>query len=258
MHFADKTVLLTGASSGIGAELARELAARGSRLILLGRRKKVLEAMAADLPAAQGSHLAVTIDLANPADIERLGDELVKSSITPELLILNAGISSGFSAQAIDMEKIEELFQVNFFSVVKLIQLFLPGMVKRKSGWIAVTSSLAGYRGMPGSADYAASKAALSVFAESMRLDLWQSGIGVTVISPGFVRTPMTAKHQFYMPFLLDSAQAARIILRGLQREKLEIHFPYRLSILAKASRLLSSRFYAALMHDRRKGKPPG
>ncbi len=161
--------------------------------------------MAADLPAAQGSHLAMTIDLANPADIERLGDELVKSSITPELLILNAGMSSGFSAQAIDMEKIEELFQVNFFSVVKLIQLFLPGMMKRKSGWIAVTSSLAGYRGMPGSADYAASKAALSVFAESMRLDLWQSGIGVTIISPGFVRTPMTANHQFHMPFLLDS-----------------------------------------------------
>ncbi|MBN1540932.1 SDR family NAD(P)-dependent oxidoreductase [candidate division KSB1 bacterium] len=256
MQLTDQTILLTGASSGIGRELALVLSRNRCRLILIARRRHLLEKLVHELSPASQPHLFYDADLADSTEVDRVCRNLSDAGIVPDILFLNAGMGGDFSALDMDLQKIEKLFSLNFFSVLRMIKYFLPAMADRRWGWIVVTSSLAGYRGMPAAADYSASKSALSVFAESLRLDLWDMGIGVMVISPGFVRTPMTADHRFKMPFLMSAQKAAKIIVRGLQREKLEIHFPYRLSLLARASRFLPASAYARLMHNRRKLQP--
>jgi short-subunit dehydrogenase len=170
----------------------------------------------------------------------------------PDVLILNAGISERFNVRNFDLHTIQRQFDVNFFGVLYFLNLFLPDFIERRRGIIAATSSLAGYRGMPEAAPYAASKSALSVFMESLRIDLWNVSIQVTTISPGFVESAMTDQNEFYMPFMLSADKAARRIIRGLEAGKAEIHFPYRLSLVAKGSRLLPHKLYAWLMQRAR------
>jgi short-subunit dehydrogenase len=252
MMLNNKTVLITGASSGIGCELAQQLGARGCRLVLIARRKALLEKVAGMLPTHALGHRVYPCDVADESAVKSACRKMIEERIEPDVLILNAGLSGGFSAREMDLEAIHYQFNVNFFGAVTFMKFLLPGMIERGTGLVAAMGSLAGYRGMPKSATYSASKAALANFIESMRIDLLHSGVKFVQISPGFVRTPMTDKNRFFMPFMISVERAVRIIIRGLEKEKPEIHFPYRMSLLAKVGRHLPYNVYAKMMQNRK------
>ena len=253
MKLENKTILITGASSGIGSELARRLARMNNRLILIARREELLQQLLSQMPESEQPHLHFVCDVADRKQVQDVCERLLSSDILIDVLILNAGRSGGFEATTFDLDNFINQIEVNFFGAVYFVKYILPQFFHRQSGAIAVVGSLAGYRGVPNAAPYSASKAALMSFIESLRIDLRRSNITRTLISPGFVETPMTDKNDFIMPFMIPVEKAARIIIRGLAREKNEIHFPLRLSLPTKFARILPSRFYAWLMQDSRR-----
>jgi short-subunit dehydrogenase len=247
-----KNVLITGASSGIGYALALELAVRGCRLFLLARRKEQLEMLVKEIDQPSVDHQVHICDVSDLLHIRKVSAKIQQTAHI-DTLILNAGVAGGgFDPLNMETEKIARLFQINFFGSIAFIQEFIPQMVANGSGIVAVTSSLAGYRGMPKSAPYSSSKAALNTFMSSLRIDLLDTGIQVTVISPGFVKTPLTDKNDFYMPFMISAQKAAKIIAEGLESRKNEIHFPKRLSWPAKIARWIPESIWIRLMKDRR------
>ena len=253
MRLNGTTVLITGASSGIGSELARQLADLDCRLILIARNEQRLQQLATELAAPGKSHIVLPCDVSKHENVKNVCQSLLTQDILPDVLILNAGMSAGFSAVDMNVQEIEYEFSVNFFSHLYFLKYLLPPMLERQYGLVAATGSLAGYRAMPQAAPYSASKAALAVFLEGLRVDLWSSGVKFCLISPGFVKTAMTEKHEFYMPFLMPVERAAKIIIRGLEREKPEIRFPYPLSILMSIIRFMPDNLYARLIHNARK-----
>jgi len=248
-----KTILITGASTGIGRELAFQLAEKNNRLVLIARREQLLQQLTASLPEHSEKHLYFPCDVSDFEAIQSISKSLKKQSIVFDVLIFNAGIGGGFDVINIDTKSFQKIFDVNFVSNIYFLKHLLPLMIERQSGIVAAVSSLAGYRGMPRSAPYSASKAALSILMESLRIDLWNSGVKVSLISPGFVKTPLTDKNNYYMPFIIPVEKAATIIINGLEKEKTEIHFPYRFSLLAKLGKLLPNNFYAKIMQGRKK-----
>ena len=248
----NKTILITGASTGIGKELAIQLADKNNRLVLIARRKILLEELVAPLPKHPDGHLYFSLDVSDVKAVQRTCDNLTKQAIVFDVLILNAAIGGGFNVSDIDTENFHKIFNINFLSNIFFLKHLLPPMINQQFGLVSAVSSLAGYRGMPKSAPYSTSKAALSTLMECLRIDLWNSGVKVSLISPGFVKTPMTDKNDYYMPFMIPVEKAAKIIIKGLEKEKTEIHFPYRFSLLAKLSKLLPNNFYAKMMQGRK------
>ncbi len=252
MKLNNKTILITGASSGIGKELAVQLAARGNRLLLIARRENLLKELIESLDTENSPHRYFPCDVAEAQAVESVCQQLLSENILPDVLLFNAGIGGKFNVRNIDVPRFEQTYRVNLFSVIYFLRHLLPPMLERDSGIVAAVGSLAGSRGMPRSAAYSSSKAALGILMESLRVDLWKTKIKVCLISPGFVKTPMTDKNTHPMPFMLPVEKAAKIIIRGLEKEKAEIHFPYRLSLIAKAGKLLPDNLYAKIMHGRK------
>jgi short-subunit dehydrogenase len=252
MLVQNKTILLTGASTGIGRELALLLAKNGNRLIVLARRKKLLDELVKMLPDHPQGHISIRCDVSKPSEIKKACTAIAKKEIDIDILILNAGIGGTFSVKNMHVENDRYLFEVNFFSHLYFLKLLLPRMLQRKTGTIVAVGSLAGYRGMPKSASYSASKAAVARLIESLRIDLWNTGIKCVLVSPGFVKTPMTDKNRFRMPFMITAEKAARTIVKGLAKQKTEIHFPYRLSWLAKCSLIIPDNIYAKIMQGKK------
>jgi NAD(P)-dependent dehydrogenase (short-subunit alcohol dehydrogenase family) len=248
-------VWLTGASSGIGAALARALASRGARVALFARRREELEALARDLErsalagAAEGAAGAPRV-LVQPGDVTdhaRVRDAVREAEAAfggLDIAILNAGVGDSLPAAKLDAAVVRRVFEVNLLGAVHGIEAVLGAFLERGDGVIVGVSSVAGYRGLPQSAPYCASKAALAVFLESLRIDLAPRGIRVLTVSPGFVKTPLTDRNRFPMPFLLAPERAATRILRGIERETRDIHFPWRLTVPMKLVRLLPVWLY--------------
>lgn len=255
MKLENKTILITGASSGIGSELARQLARRHNRLILVARRETLLQQLLSKLPEGEQRHLHFSCDVSDLSQVRDVCDFLLRSDVLIDVLILNAGVGGGFNAEDIDLDLFRSQVEVNFFGAVYFVKFLLPSFIKQRGGLVAVTGSLAGYRGVPNAAPYSASKAALMAFIESLRIDVRRFGIHCTLISPGFVKSPMTDKNDYVMPFIMPVDKAARIIVRGLERQKNEIHFPLVMSVAAKIARVFPAGFYARLMQDSRKKK---
>lgn len=226
-----KSILVTGASSGIGAALAREYAAPGTRLVLGGRDVRRLDRVAADCRRRGAETEASPVDVTDAsftADwIERADD------IRPlDLVIANAGISSGTFGGDASLAQTRAIFATNVDGLVNTVHPAAGRMQSRGRGQIAIMSSLSGFRGLPTAPAYAASKAAARSYGEALRGSLHHHGVGVSVVCPGFVRTPMTDVNDFAMPMLMEAERAARIIRRGLARNRARIAFPLRLYAL--------------------------
>lgn len=219
-------IVITGASSGIGEAIALDYARPGAALALTGRDPERLETVAGACRAKGATVFAETIDV---VERERFADWLkaFDDAHPVDLILANAGISVDKDNSSIDdFAVIRRTFDVNVFGVLNTVEPLLDRMIARRRGQIAVVSSLAGFIGLPYSASYNASKAAVRVWGESLRYVLKKHGIGVSVICPGFVVSRMTANAPFPMPFLMSSARASAIIRRGLAKDRARIAFP--------------------------------
>lgn len=225
-----ETVLITGASSGIGKAISLNYARPGRRLFLQGRNAERLNAITAACREAGADAHAEQLDVTDRAGmaawIERAG-----RAAPLDLVIANAGISGGAPD---DPDRVRKLFRVNVDGMFNTVEPVLPSMAERGRGHVAVMSSLAGFRGMPTAPGYAASKAAVRAYGEGLRGRLMTDGIAVSVICPGFVKTPLTDDNPFPMPLLMEPERAAHIIRRGLDRQAARIAFPFRLYLVMR------------------------
>lgn len=230
-----KNIVITGASSGIGAALARHYTAPGVTLFLSGRQAERLEAVAAQC-RERGAE--VHAGLLCVTEAERMAEWLAACDARApiDLLIANAGISGGSGGGAAGgtihgepPEQLRRILAVNVDGVVNSVTPLIPLMAARGRGQIAVMSSLAGFRGLPSAPAYSTSKAAVKAYGEALRGWLSKSGVEVSVLCPGYIRTPLTENNPFPMPFLMEPEQAARIIARGLAKNRARIAFPWQL-----------------------------
>ncbi|MFQ6017917.1 MAG: SDR family NAD(P)-dependent oxidoreductase [Kiloniellaceae bacterium] len=226
------SILITGASSGIGKALARAYAGPGTALALTGRDRARLEAAAGSCREMGAAVRAETLDVLQRDRLAAWMTE-VDGASPLDLVIANAGVSGGTGGSGEDAAQARRIFEVNLEGVVNTVMPALHLMRPRRRGQIAIVSSLAAFRGFPGAPAYCASKAAVRVWGEALRGHLQAEGIGVSVICPGFVRTPMSAVNRFPMPFLMEADRAARIIRRGLSRNQARIAFPWPMYAMA-------------------------
>ena len=243
----EKVVLITGASSGIGRALAIELGRRGARLGLTARRAEELSKVAEEVSLAGGLALALPADVRSTEEIDGVASRLREKFGRVDVLIANAGMSTTTAGTHLDAAEAGDVITINVIGVVNSVAAVLPDMIKRGEGHLVAISSLASYRGMPKSGAYSASKAAVSTFFESLRVDLRQSGIAVTVIHPGFIRTPMTANRKKKLPFLLEVDDAACRIIRAVERRARTYAFPWQLASLVRVIKYMPGRLYDRL-----------
>lgn len=254
MKIAGAVVWVTGASSGIGEALVRELAHRGARVAATARRAEALHALAESTP---GEVLDVPADVTDREAMAKAAVRVDEVLGPIDLAMLNAGVWQQVDVHAFDSEVFRRHMETNLMGMVHGIEAVLPGMRKRRSGAIAGVASVAGYRGFPQSEAYGATKAAQINLLEALRIDLQPLGINVVTVCPGFVRTEATAVNAFPMPFMIDAPDAARRICDGLARDKAEIVFPLPMMLSMKALRLVPVRPYTWAFSLRRSQHTP-
>src|SRR5437899_8818180 len=231
--------IITGASSGIGAAMARELSRRGYGLALLARRADLLEQLARELPNA----IAIPCDVTDSAAVH----DAVARAGAIDVAIANAGVgTTGWAAKSVT--DAELMMRVNYFGMLYLFDAVIPQMMERRSGHFAGIASIAGLRGFPTASGYSASKAAMQAFLESARVELASFGIRVTTVNPGFIATAMTERNTFKMPFLMSAERAATIIADGIERGARIVEFPWQMSALTRFSRALPAWIADRLM----------
>lgn len=230
-----KTIWITGASSGIGVELVRQLATTGADIAISARSQDKLDELAQEFTNVH----AYPLDVVDAAAVATCSAS-IESDLGPiDLAIFNAGVSAASTTAKPAAETFKTIIETNFLGVTNGLSAVVPSMSERGSGHISWVGSLGGYNGLPGAGAYNASKAALMSLAESSRLELAQKGIDLSIIAPGFIRTPLTAKNKFPMPFLMEPDQAARKIISGLKARKYEVIFPGPMAWLTKFLRLM-------------------
>jgi NAD(P)-dependent dehydrogenase (short-subunit alcohol dehydrogenase family) len=231
---------ITGASYGIGRALALRLARDGT-VAASARTAEKLAALTAEAP---GRIVPVPLDVTDHAavmvTVERI--EAEHGEIT--VAVLNAGTHRPVEARAFKADELRTLLEINVLGVAACLEALMPRMIARGRGRIAVVASVAGYRGLPTSAYYGATKAALINMVESLKFDLDKAGVTIQLVDPGFVRTPLTDKNEFPMPFLIEAEDAADRIARGLAGNAFEIAFPRRFAAIMKLLRLLPYPLY--------------
>lgn len=242
--WSQKVVLITGASSGIGRGLAAALGRRGAVLGLLARRLEVLTEVAQDVVAAGGRALALCADVRNARAVQDAAERLRREYGRIDVLIANAGVGATASATDLRPDELARIFEINMLGAAYSALAVIPGMVERGSGHLVAVSSLAAYRGLPKSGAYCASKAALSAFFESLRLDLHGTGLDVTIIHPGFIKTPLTAGRHARMPFLLELDEGVQQILRAIEARRAAFAFPWQLASVVRAGMLMPISLY--------------
>jgi len=238
-------VWVVGASSGIGACLAAALLARGARVAVSARRVAELERMAA---LHDGRALAVPLDVTDAAAVVPALQRVISAWGGIDLVVLCSGTHQPVRAWELDAAEARRLVDVNVNGVFNCLQPVVAQLLLQGAGGVAVVSSVAGYGGLPTALVYGATKAALINLAETLYLDLAPRGIGVYLINPGFVKTPLTDRNDFRMPALISAETAAGEIIAGFGRGDFEIHFPKRFTLWLKLLRLLPYRWYFALV----------
>lgn len=227
--------LVTGATSGLGREAAVQLARRGWRVAISGRRRDALEETARLVKAAGGEPLGLCGSVTDPAEVAAHHAAIVAAWGGVDYAVLNAGVGDMMNAREFKAEPVKWTFDANVFGVCHWMEALIPGMLAQKSGVIAGVASLAGFRGLPKSGPYSASKAALITLLESARVDLIGTGVDVVTVCPGFVRSEMTDRNNpGTMPFLMETADGVEAMLAGIDARRRVVHFPWQLSYATK------------------------
>lgn len=234
-----RSVWIIGASSGIGAALARQLDALGARVIVSARNADELSSFVQQHPNARG----LPLDVTQPASIKAAVEHLQTDDL-PDVVCYCAGHYHEVRATQYDLQEMVRHQQVNVMGFLYVLAEVLPWIVQRGHGHISVISSVAGFRGLPKSLAYGPTKAALINLAEALYIDLRPKGIGVSLITPGFVKTPLTDQNDFKMPFLITPDEAAQSIIQDWRDGVFHIHFPKRFTHFMKLLRLLPYRLY--------------
>lgn len=251
VDWSKRVVFITGASSGIGRALAVELGRRGARLGLLARRGDLLSEIVGEVEKAGGSALALEADVRDAAAVRRMAERLSQTFGPVDLLVANAGVGATTAAKDLKPEAVADVININVMGAVNSATAVLPEMVERRQGQLVVISSLAAYRGLPKSAAYCASKAAVSAFFESLRVDLRGTGVDVTIIHPGFIKTPLTAGRQANMPYLMELDAAVEKIVRAIESRKKSYAFPWQLASIVRAAMIMPVPLYDRIVSKR-------
>ena len=239
----NKSVWLIGASSGIGLATAKALHAKGARVVVSARKADLLQTFVDAHPGAQ----AVVLDVSDASAIEQ-ATQYVQEQQGLDVVIYCAGYYKPLRAVNYSLDEMQRHLEVNYLGALRVLDAVIPRLLVQAHGHISLVASVAGYRGLPMSLAYGPTKAALIHLAEALYLDLSPYGIGVSLINPGFVETPLTAQNTFEMPALISPEQAASAMLRGWARGVFEIHYPKRFTLWLKFMRLLPYRIYFALV----------
>ncbi|MCF8171216.1 MAG: SDR family oxidoreductase [Candidatus Methylopumilus sp.] len=238
-------VFITGASSGLGAALAKQYALQGHTLGLLARRRDRLHELASSLP---GRHYLYVVDVQDRAELHAAAYNFIEQVGEVDVVIACAGISAGtLTEEADDFAVFKAIFETNVMATVSTFEPFVPQMIKRRAGTLVGIASVAGVRGLPGAGAYSASKSAVTTYCESLRLELKPHHVGVVTIAPGFIRTEMTEKNPYHMPFLMDAEEFAVRALVAIQQKKSYVVIPWQMGVVGKLLRLLPNWLYDRL-----------
>jgi len=243
---AKASVFVTGASSGLGRGLALHYAREGATVHAAARRAPELDALVRE--ALPGKIVPVVLDVTDAERLVQAVHEAEKASGgVLDLVIANAGTGGPTNARKMDWTKVRRILDVNVTAACVTVAAALPAMVARNAGQVVAISSLAAFRGMPGNAAYCASKAAVHIFMESVRVDLRRTGVTATTIYPGFVKTELTAKNKFRMPFLMELDDAVKVMARGIARKKPVIAYPLPMAAAVRGISALPRSLYESL-----------
>ena len=245
LDWRGRRVWIIGASTGIGAATAQHLLSLGARVALSARNEAALQQLATGYAEA----LVLPLDVTDHTQLLHARDRLLAAWQGVDLVLLVAGVYREMRADAMDLNAIEQMLDVNLRSVFHAIHAVVPTLLAQESGGIGIVSSVAGFRGLPRALGYGPTKAALINLAETLYLDLNPRGIGVYLINPGFVDTPATKQNDFEMPALISANEAAVQMMSGIERGEFHIHFPRRFTNGLRFARLLPYRLYFWLIH---------
>ena len=239
-----KKIWITGASSGIGKAVAEKFAKQGWKVAVSARRKELLDEL-----AKNPNITSFPLDVTDRTQITSVFKNILNEFSDLDICLFSSGTYEPKDEQKIDPDKIKNVIDVNFLGVVDCVKAVEDFFKNKKSGHISIVSSIASYRGLPNSSGYGPSKAALTNFSESIYFDFKKFGVRVSIVSPGFIKTPLTDKNEFSMPFLKTPEYAAEKIFNGLIKgNAFEIHFPKGLTLTLKFLRILPYRLYLFLV----------
>ncbi|WP_298210557.1 SDR family oxidoreductase [Acidovorax sp.] len=239
-----QNAVLTGACGGLGQALARELIRQGASVALVGLHQPTLQALAALAPERCAVY---TPDVAHSAAMQAMAADWMARRGPPDLVIANAGVAGGYdTAEADDLAVLRRMLEINLLGAATTFQPFVKAMRSQRRGALVGVASIAGWRGMPGNGAYCASKGGLIRYLESLRAELRGKSVLVSTVSPGYLRTPLTAGNRFAMPGLMEPEAAAQAMLEGIARGRTHIVLPARIGWLARLLNLLPDA-----LHDR-------
>ena len=248
-------VVISGASSGIGLALARHYLERGATVAAFARRGELLQILAAEFP---GKAFCYTLDVRDAPALRHAAEDFTARAGVPDIVIANAGVSRGTLTEYVEDEEVfQNVMDINVLGMVKTFQPFLAAMRAAKRGTLAGIASVAGFRGLPGSSAYSASKAAAISYLESLRVELHGSGVKVVTLCPGYIKTPMTDINTYPMPFILDAEVAAKRMARVIERGTSFAVVPWQMGVVGwlmkRLPRWLYDRLFAKAPHKARK-----
>jgi NAD(P)-dependent dehydrogenase (short-subunit alcohol dehydrogenase family) len=250
-----KSLVISGASSGLGLALARHYLDQGAVVAAIARRNDLLLALAAEYPERVYCY---ALDVRDTAAVQEAADDFISRAGVPDIVIANAGVSIGtLTRYAEDNDVFQHVMDINVMGAVKTFQPFVEPMRMAGRGRLVGIASVAGFRGLPGSGAYSASKAALISYLESLRQEMRGSGVKVVAICPGYIRTPMTGINPYPMPFMLEANDAARRIARAIDRGSSFKVVPWQMALVGRVLKLLPNwlydRLFANVKHKPRK-----
>ncbi len=237
--YQKKVVLITGATSGIGADLAQLLTSLGSTVIAIGRREEMLQELKADCVANEGKLIGYACDVVDRVGMEKMAAEVCDKVGAPDIIIANAGLGGINPADNFDWEIDHKIMSVNYFGMINTFAPYLKALIGRRTGQLVGIASLAGFRGMPKACSYSASKSAQIKLLESWRVDLKKHNIKVNAICPGFIKTPMTNHEEFPLPFMVDVRDSSWLILKAIYQNKSLYLYPFPMKLVTYLNRIL-------------------